>query len=101
MPSDRDSDEAEEVIEGELNDSSTRQQRDEHHREAVATAQEQVTKTRETSKLSEAAVDLTFAFFEASFSIVAVILVVLTATTSLPLYTASGLVCCSLAYLKW
>ncbi|NKE37465.1 hypothetical protein GWG54_16950 [Natronococcus sp. JC468] len=114
MPSDRNSDETEKVIERELEKSttgprrdesqreaektgerefrhpSTRQPRNESQPEAVVTIQKQLVENRETSKLSEAAVDLTFALFEAAFAIVAVVLVILTATTSLSLYTAAG-----------
>lgn len=90
MSSDRSADDVEEVVEREQGDTSEKPPEDVPGREAVESVQEQVVETEATSALSEAAVDLTFAFFEAAFAIVAVVLILLTATTSFSLYTTAA-----------
>lgn len=97
MASGGSSDEAEKTIEAETEESETSEQADTHQGElysaekrAATSLVDQEAKATRSSQLSEAAVDLTFAFFEGSLAILALAALAVTLTTSLSLFSTAG-----------
>ena len=89
MPSDNGGDEAEKVVEREsIEESETL--RETRERERLESRQRDYERIQEIDTLSEAAVDLVFHFFEGLLIIAVLVFVILTATTTLSLYTAAG-----------
>lgn len=97
MASGGSSDEAEKTIEAEAEDSESSERTDTSQRErysaekrAATSVVDKEAEVTRSNQLSEAAVDLTFAFFEASLAVLALAALAITLSTSLSLYSTAG-----------